>query len=156
MSRTHNSRALLAPSRYARASSWLQSPFLLLVRLYWGWQFTEKGWTKLHHLTYETHYFHGLGIPLPTLLAPFVSGVEFVGGILLILGLFSHLTGLVLAIDMFVAYWTADHAALRSGLADPLKFYTAHPFTFLFASLVILVFGAGFFSLDELFGWRRT
>lgn len=156
MSRAHNSGALRIHSSYNRAAGWLQSPFLLLVRLYWGWQFTQKGWDKLHHLSYETHFFHSLGIPHPGLLAPFVSGVEFVGGILLILGLFSHITGLVLAIDMFVAYWTADHAALQSGLVDPSKFYGAHPFTFFFASLVILVFGAGFFSLDELFGWRRT
>jgi putative oxidoreductase len=84
--------------------------------------------------------------------APFVSGVEFVGGILLILGLASHITGLVLAIDMLVAYWVADRAALHSILSDPGKFYGADPYTFFFASLIVFIFGAGLFSLDALIG----
>ena len=33
-----------------RAADSLQSPFLLAVRLYWGWQFIEDGWGKLHNL----------------------------------------------------------------------------------------------------------
>jgi putative oxidoreductase len=51
---------------------------------------------------------------------------------------------------MFVAYWTADHEALASIFSDPGKFYAADPFTFLFAALLILVFGPGLFSLDAL------
>jgi putative oxidoreductase len=30
--------------------SYLHSPFLLLVRLYWGWQLAQSGWGKLHSL----------------------------------------------------------------------------------------------------------
>ena len=30
-----------------RAASSLQSPFLLAVRLYWGWQFMQTGWGKI-------------------------------------------------------------------------------------------------------------
>ena len=51
---------------------------------------------------------------------------------------------------MPVAYWTADHEALTSIFSDPGKFYVADPYTFLFASLMILIFGAGLFSLDEV------
>ena len=32
---------------FVRALSSLQSPFLLAVRLYWGWQFMQAGWGKL-------------------------------------------------------------------------------------------------------------
>jgi putative oxidoreductase len=32
--------------------------------------------------------------------------------------------------------------------SDPGKFYAADPYTFLFASLMVLVFGAGFFAVD--------
>ena len=32
---------------FSRLSSKLQSPFLLAVRLYWGWQFAQSGWGKL-------------------------------------------------------------------------------------------------------------
>ncbi|MGI8773027.1 MAG: DoxX family protein, partial [Acidobacteriaceae bacterium] len=105
---------------------------------------------KLHTLPRITHYFASLGIPFPSFTTPFVSGVEFVGGLLLILGLLSRFTGLVLAVDMAVAYWTGDHAALMSFFSDPGKFYTADPYTFLFASLMVLIFGAGLFSLDGL------
>ena len=134
---------------FRSAANSLQSPLLLAVRLYWGWQFAQNGWAKLHHLSKITEYFTSLGVPFPAFNAPFVSGVEFLGGILLILGLCARPVGLMLAIDMLVAYWSADRAALLSLFRDPGTFYTADPYTFLFASLLILIFGAGFFSLDR-------
>ena len=44
-----------------------------------------------------------LGVPAPTLTAYVVTLVELVGGILLILGLFSRLAALLLTIDLAVA-----------------------------------------------------
>jgi len=144
-------------SRFSSGSALLQSPFLLVVRLYWGWQFAETGWGKLHHLAKITEFFTSLGIPAAAFSAHFVSGLEFVGGLLLIAGLASRLIGFLLAANMFVAYWTADHQALVSVISDPGKFYGADPYTFLFASLLVLVFGAGFFSLDSEIAkrWRK-
>ena len=135
---------------FSDIASYAQSPFLLLVRLYWGWQFAQTGWGKLHNLSQITHFFASLGIPYPALTAHFVALLELVGGIMLILGLLSRFTGLVLAANMFVAYWTADREALKSIFRDPGKFYVADPYTFLFASLMILIFGAGLFSMDRL------
>lgn len=129
-----------------------QSPFLLAVRLYWGWQFAITGWGKLQNLSQITGFFTSLGLPFPAFTAAFVGSVEVVGGVLLVLGLFSRLTGLVLSINMFVAYVTADREALLSIFKDPGKFYIADPYTFLFAALMVLIFGAGFFSLDNLIG----
>ena len=37
-----------------------------------------------------------------------------------------------------------------SVFSDPGKFYNADPFTFLLASFLVFIFGAGFFSLDPL------
>jgi putative oxidoreductase len=145
-----HSRIIRAYKQACRSLSGLQSPLLLAVRLYWGWQFAQTGWGKLHHLDRITDFFAGLGIPWPAFNAHFVSGLEFVGGILLIIGLGSRLIGFLLAANMFVAYWTADHEALVSAFSDPGKFYAADPYTFLFASVLVLVFGAGFFSLDAL------
>jgi putative oxidoreductase len=128
--------------------SYLQSAFLLVVRLYWGWQFVQTGWGKLHHLDKITGFFASLNIPFPAVSAHFVAGLEFVGGILLILGLGSRLIGLLLTVNMLVAYWTADRDALLSVFSDPGKFYIADPYTFLCASAMVLVFGAGLISLD--------
>jgi putative oxidoreductase len=55
---------------------------------------------------------------------------------------------------MFVAYWTADHEALSAIFSDPGKFYAADPYTFLFASLMVLIFGTGFFAVDTLVAKR--
>jgi len=136
--------------RFATGASNLQSTLLLAIRLYWGWQFAQTGWGKMHNLAKITGFFGSLGIPFPSFSAHFISGLEFFGGILLILGLGSRLIGLLLAANMFVAYWTADHEALTAIFSDPGKFYVADPYTFLFASLIVLIFGAGLFSVDAL------
>jgi putative oxidoreductase len=135
---------------FARTACHLQSPFLLFVRLYWGFQIAQNGWGKLHNLANVTTFFASLGLPAPGPTATFVATFEFVGGILLIIGLASRLVGLMLAVDMFMAYITADREALLSFFHDPGKFYVADPYTFLFAGLLILIFGPGFVALDTL------
>jgi putative oxidoreductase len=140
--------------RFALMVSYLQSPFLLAVRLYWGWQLMQSGWGKLHHLDKVTDFFINLQLPFPGPTAHFVSGLELVGGILLILGLGSRLIALLLTVNMLVAYWTADRDALFAIFSDPGKFYNADPYTFLFASAMVLIFGAGLFSMDTLLANR--
>jgi putative oxidoreductase len=138
----------------ARAASSLQSPFLLAVRLYWGWQFAETGWGHLTHLDKVAAFFTEIGIPLPALNAPFIGGLEFTGGILLALGLASRPVAFLLTCDMTVAYITAEREALLSVFSDPDKFYAAAPYTFLVASLIVLIFGPGKFCLDTLVSKR--
>ena len=133
-----------------RVSSSLQSPFLLAVRLYWGWQFIETGLGKLSGIGRVVGFFTDLGIPAPALNAYFVSALEFGGGLLLILGLGSRLIALPLVVNMLVAYITADREALFSIFSSPDKFTGAAPFTFLVASLMALIFGPGNISLDAL------
>ena len=137
-------------AKFSTGASYLQSPFLLAVRLYWGWQFAQTGWGKLHNIDKIVGFFASLNIPFPAVSAHLIAGLEFVGGILLILGLGSRFIGFLLAANMFVAYWTADHEALTSIFSDPGKFYVADPYTFLFASMLVLIFGAGQFSLDAI------
>jgi putative oxidoreductase len=132
--------------------SYAQTPFLLFVRLYWGWQLVESGWGKLHHLEKVTEFFTSLGLPMPGPTAVFISSLEFFGGILLALGLFSRVIPLLLTVNLVTAYITADREALFSIFSDPDKFYAAAPYTFLFASLLILIFGAGKVSVDTLLG----
>ena len=128
----------------------LESPFLLFVRLYWGWQLMQSGWGKLHHLEKVTDFFRSLNLPMPGQMAVFISCVEFFGGLLLVLGLLSRLNALVLVVNMLMAYITADREALFAFFSDPDKFSAAAPYVFLIASLIILVFGPGRLSLDTL------
>jgi putative oxidoreductase len=136
---------------------YLQHPFLLFVRLYWGIQLMQSGWGKLHHLDKVTDFFTSLGLPAPAFTATAISSLEFFGGLLLALGLFSRLISLVLTINMIMAYVTADREALSSIFSDPDKFTAAAPYVFLIASLIVLLFGPGIFSLDALaqrFFWK--
>src|SRR5882672_9441252 len=128
--------------------SYLQSPFFLIVRLYWGWQLAQSGWGKLHHVSNVGEYFATLGLPMPAQMAVFIACVEFFGGIFLALGLASRITGLVLTVNLTMAYVIGDREALLSFFSDPDKFVAAAPFAFLIVSLIVLIFGAGKISLD--------
>src|SRR5258707_11343476 len=105
-------------------------------------------------------YFTSLGLPRPAQMAVFIACIEFVGGIFLALGLASRITGLVLTVNLIMAYVIGDREALLSFFSDPDKFIAAAPFAFLMVSLIVLIFGAGKISLDAaatfLLGSGRT
>ena len=136
------------------AASSLQSPFLLFVRAYWGWQLHLTGRGKIHDIGKVVDFFTSLGIPAPAFNAYFVSGLEFIGGFLLIIGLASRPIALMIVVDMIVAYITADREAWMSIFSNPDKFAAAAPFTFLLSSLIILIFGPGKISMDALLARR--
>ncbi len=129
---------------------YLQSPLLLAIRLYWGYQFAQSGWGKLHRLQQVGEFFATLNLPAPHATATFVAVVEFAGGILLALGLGSRLVSLVLFVNMTVAFWTADREAFGQIFSNPDKFTAADPYTFWFAAMLILILGPGLFALDTL------
>src|SRR6201998_855999 len=153
-------RATQLHDQFFALVSYLQSPFLLLVRLYWGWQLAQSGWGKLHHLPNVTEFFASLGLPMPAQMAVFIACVEFFGGIFLALGLFSRMTGFVLTVNLTMAYVLGDREALLSFFSDPDKFIAAAPFAFLMVSLLVLIFGAGKISVDTavtfFFGHQRV
>lgn len=139
-----------------RAVGRVQSPFLLAVRVYWGWQLSQNGWGKLHNLPHVTEFFASLGLPVPGFTAAFVSSFEFIGGILLAFGLLSRIVALGIFIDMTTAYWTADRDSFLAFFSDPGKFANADPFIFWFVALLILIIGPGKWSLDTLLRrWLR-
>lgn len=128
----------------------LQSPLLLVVRLYWGISFAQTGWGKLMNLDRTAGYFESLNLPLPKLNAIMAGTTETLGGALLALGLFARPASVPLIFTMLVAYVTADREALMAVTSEPDQFVTAAPFLFLLASLIVLGFGPGRFSLDAL------
>lgn len=88
----------------------------LFARIVVGWVFLWTGWTKLNNLPFMIKNFTEWGIPFPEIMTPFVSGVEFVGGLLLLLGLFTRLAAAPLVIVMVVAI-----IAAKLGQVDSLE-----------------------------------
>ena len=132
--------------------SLLQSPFLLAVRLCWGIQFFMTGLGKLMHIQKVIDFFTGIPIVFPAFNAYLVGCTEMLGGALLTIGLASRLVSIPLAFTLVVAYLTTEQDALKKlyTFTDIDPFLTAAPFLFLFACLIILVFGPGAFSVDYL------
>jgi putative oxidoreductase len=141
-------RPLLA--KFDTVATLLQSPLLLAIRLYWGFQCAQTGWGKLTHLDRTAGFFESLNIPMPKLNAIMAGTTECLGGVLLLLGLFARPAAVPIIFVMGVAYATADRDALNAITSDPDKFVTAAPFLFLLAALIVLAFGPGRFSLDAL------
>jgi putative oxidoreductase len=144
--------------RFCHYVDYLQHPFLLFVRLYWGIQLMQSGWGKLHNLDKVTDFFTSLNLPMPHQMAIAISCLEFFGGFLFTVGLFSRLISLVLTVNMIMAYVTADREALLSIFSDPDKFAAAAPYVFLIAAIIVFLFGPGVLSLDELasrFFWKE-
>jgi putative oxidoreductase len=136
--------------RAARALIALQGPLLLAIRLYWGWQFATDGWGKLHHLARVGAFFAQLNLPMPQATALFVSVIEFVGGILLAVGVGTRVVSLVLFLNMTVAFWTAEKDAFLGVLSNPDKFQGADAYNYWFAALLTLILGSGWIALDTL------
>jgi putative oxidoreductase len=144
-----NIRSLL--DKLDTVASYLQSPLLLIIRLYWGWSFALSGWGKLHNLEKTAGFFESIHIPMPKANAIAAGVVECGGGVLLALGLFARPVSIPLIFTMIIAYVTADNEAWHAITSDPDKFVTAAPFLFLLASVIVLAFGPGKISLDALF-----
>ena len=87
---------------------------------------------------------------MPAQMAVFIACVEFFGGIFLALGLASRITGLVLTVNLTMAYVIGDREALFSFFSDPDKFIAAAPFAFLMVALIVLIFGPGRISADTV------
>ncbi len=150
-----NSLWNLANNTIEKVAGLLRDPFLLAVRLYWGWQFFATGKGKLLNLDKTTEFFTSLNLPLPKLNAIMAGGTECFGGLLLLIGLFSRFISVPLMFTMIVAYLTADFKAVQGIFEDPDSFVSAAPFQFLFASLLIFLFGPGKLSLDALLFKQR-
>lgn len=123
----------------------------LLGRLSIGYVFLESGWGKIQHLPKIVEYFTELGIPFASAQAPFVAGVELVGGALLLAGWMTRFASIPLIGTMIVAIITAKREDITSlssllGMSEFLMIVV----------MVFLVFdGAGKLSVDHFCCKRR-
>ncbi len=137
------------PKGVAHHLTWLAP---LFARITVGWVFLWSGWGKLQGLPQVTENFASWGIPMPQVLAPFVSGVEFFGGAFLLAGLLTRISAGALGITMIVAIRSAKWADVDS-LETLLGF---DEFEYLALFLWLAIAGAGVLSLDHLLErWYR-
>jgi len=134
-------------------TKWLAPVFLLIIRLYWGWQFHITGMGKLSNIPKVTGFFQSLGIPFPEFNAYLSGSTECFGGLLLLVGLASRVTTIPLIISMIVAYITAMPDTVKNIFSKPDDFVTADPFLFMLTAIIVFTFGPGPLSLDGLIGW---
>jgi putative oxidoreductase len=137
------------PQQVAQRLYWLAP---LFTRIAVGWVFLWSGWGKLTNLPTVTENFAGWGIPLPGILAPFVAGVEFFGGIFLLLGLFTRVAAGALGVVMIVALATVQWEQVDS----LLTLLGLEEILFLALFLWLAIDGPGDFSLDRLLQARRS
>jgi putative oxidoreductase len=131
------------PRSVAQYLAWLGP---LFARITVGWVFLLSGWGKLNNLPQVTENFIGWGIPFPHFFTPLTSGIEFFGGIFLLVGLFTRISAGALGVTMIVAIKSAKWADVDS-LETLLGF---DEFEYLALFLWLAIAGAGSFSLDYL------
>ncbi len=123
---------------------------LLILRLILGVIFIAHGYPKLFVFGIPgfANFLSGLGVPLPGFFAVVVSLVEFVGGIALILGIFSRWAALLLAVNMITAILLVK---VKVGLIAPMDkpgVGAELDLALLAGTLVVLVFGPGSISVE--------
>lgn len=130
--------------------------FLLAIRLFWGWGFIQAGLGKFNNFDKTVGFFTNLNIPLPALNVTLAAGTEVMCGACLLLGLGSRIMTLPLLFVMAVAYSTAHRIQLLGVFSDPDAFMQEAPFLYSLATLTVLLFGAGKYSLDAVCKKRRS
>lgn len=128
----------------------MQPLALVVLRLVLGAVMIGHGYHKVYgHLHEFAGYVQSLGIP--AWLAYVSAFTEFVGGILLIVGLFTRIVGFAVLVDMMVAiakvHW--KHGFMGNGGYEfPLALWAI--------AVALIFFGAGAISIDGIRGAGGT
>lgn len=129
--------------RISNKLAWLPP---LLARLTIGIVFAKTGWGKLHNLDQIREFFTELGIPAAHIQAPLVAGCEFVGGLLVLVGLATRVATLPLMGIMAVAILTAK----REELLAPSALFGFEEWSYIVLLAGLAVLGPGRVSLDAV------
>jgi putative oxidoreductase len=132
----------------ANTSDSKQSVALGVIRMIVGLVFVLHGAQKIfiYHYAGVVGLFHQIGIPAPAVSAALAMAAEFVGGLLLLSGLYTRLAAIPVAFTMLVAI-TQVH--LHAGFFAQGGGFE-YPLTLLVATIALVIGGSGAFALDNL------
>jgi putative oxidoreductase len=117
-----------------------------------GAMFAGSGLRKLGNLDAFVAKFEQLGIPAPSVQAPFVATLECVGGACLVLGLGTRVFAALLGFTMVVAI--ATDRLVSAGVKDWLDFLYLNEWLLLLLLGWLVFAGGGRFSVDRIVGER--
>lgn len=119
-----------------------------MIRMIVGLVFLLHGLQKIfvYHYAGVAGMFHQIGIPFPAISAALAMTAETVGGLFLLMGLYTRLAAIPVGFTMLVAiaqvHWHAGFFAQKGGLEYPL--------TLLVGTVALMVGGSGAVALDNL------
>jgi len=127
---------------------------MLIARIILGVVLFAHGWQKLMINGISDTYgqFEKLGIPLAIVSASFTSFVEFVGGVLIILG---ALTTTVVALDLVVMVGAAGFVHVTHGIFAKDGGWELVG-VIVAVELALAAFGPGRYSVDDVVARRRA
>ncbi|HEU5447498.1 MAG TPA: DoxX family protein [Acidimicrobiia bacterium] len=117
---------------------------LLILRVVLGIIMIYHGWPKVTDIGGTIEGFSGMGIPLPALAAIFATVAEVIGGLLMLVGAFTDIAGLLFAIDMAGAIIFV-HAKNGFGGQGGMEF----PLALLAMALAIALAGPGAYAVGR-------
>ena len=130
------------PERVSKHLMWLAP---LFARITVGWVFLLSGLGKLRNLPQVEENFVGWGILFPHFFTPLTSGIEFFGGLFLLLGFMTRISAGALGVTMIVAI-----KAAKWGDVDSLETLLGFDeFEYLALFLWLAIAGAGTVSVDH-------
>jgi putative oxidoreductase len=126
---------------------------LLVLRLVLAAIFIAHGYQKVfsYGISGVTDTFTKMGLPMPTIVAPFIAVLELVGGIALLLGAFTRVAAFLLACEMLGAI-VFVHA--KNGFFAPKG--VENVLGNLGMLVVVALLGAGAYSIDALLARRHA
>jgi putative oxidoreductase len=112
-----------------------------MVFAYHGYDKLQKGVPMI------ASFLASLGIPFPSFFAPILIAVELVGGMLMVLGFFTHWVAKLFIIVTTIAFLTVHMTKGFNVSKGGYEFIM----TLFAASVSLMITGAGKYSIDALF-----
>ncbi|MAL19228.1 MAG: oxidoreductase [Balneola sp.] len=117
---------------------------VLLLRIGVGIIFIVAGWGKLTGIEGVQGFFGNIGIPMAGFMAWVVALVEFVGGIMILIGYKVQVPGILLSITMLVAIFTVKMGGDGGFRGMRLEIIL------MLTSLALAMMSTGSYSLDSM------